>query len=57
MILPNIHRTQAPKLPPQGRNGAVRCCCTLFAAIAYNLYAAADDGGAKRVFVPGDLVL
>jgi len=56
--LPNIHHTQAPEITPrQGRNGAVRCCTTLFAASAYHSYAAGGNGSTKRVFVAGDLDL
>jgi len=47
-----------PKSPPAGRNSAVRCCCTLFAASAYHSYAAGGRGltGALSVFfIPGDL--
>jgi len=48
----------SPQKHPPGhqRSGAVRCCCTLFAASPYHSYAAGvTDGSAKRIFLPGDL--
>jgi len=55
-VLPNIDRTQAAEIAPwQRRNGPVCWCLTLFAASMCHSIAAAGDGSAQRVFVPGDI--
>jgi len=46
-----------PNHPRQGRNGAVRCWCTLFAASAYHSYAAGVTAALGVFFVSGDLDL